>query len=95
MLIRAARGAATVSSLHDGRVTRSLGGRLLCTTMRYGAGHRSCQELVELVTDYLEDCLSLPERRRFTAHLDACTDCRVYLAQMCLTIRALGALARP
>ena len=57
-------------------------------------GDLACQELVELVTDYLEDCLSVPERRRFTTHLDACADCGVYLAQMCLTIRVLGALVR-
>ena len=54
----------------------------------------ACRELVELVTDYLEDCLSRPERRRFTTHLDACIDCRVYLMQMRVTIRALGALAQ-
>ena len=58
-------------------------------------GDLACQELVELVTDYLADCLSRPERRRFTMHLDACIDCRVYLMQMRLTIRALGALTQP
>jgi hypothetical protein len=60
--------------------------------MRNG-GDLVCQEQVELVTDYLEGCLASSERRRFTAHLDGCVDCAVYLAQMCLTIRVLGTLS--
>jgi anti-sigma factor RsiW len=60
--------------------------------MRNG-GDLVCQEQVELVTDYLEGCLSTSERRRFTAHLDGCADCGMYLAQMRLTIRVLGTLS--
>ena len=52
----------------------------------------ACQELVELVTDYLEGRLAPGERRRFEAHLAVCGACRVYLEQMRRTIRALGAL---
>ena len=52
-----------------------------------------CQELVELVTDYLEDRLPGPERARFEAHLAICAGCRVYLEQMRQTIRALGRLS--
>jgi anti-sigma factor RsiW len=51
-----------------------------------------CQELVELVTDYLEDRLPDDLRRRFDAHLTGCSGCRNYLDQMRLTIRALGEL---
>jgi anti-sigma factor RsiW len=51
-----------------------------------------CQELVELVTDYLEDRLPEAVRRRFEAHLEGCSGCRTYLEQMRLTLRALGAL---
>ena len=51
-----------------------------------------CRELVELVTDYLEDRLSPVDRTRFEAHLDACEACRDYLDQFRQTIRALGAL---
>jgi anti-sigma factor RsiW len=51
-----------------------------------------CQELVELVTDYLEGRLPEAERRRFEAHLVGCSGCRTYLEQMRLTLRALGAL---
>jgi predicted anti-sigma-YlaC factor YlaD len=52
----------------------------------------TCQELVELVTDYLEGALPPAEVARFDAHLVGCSHCRVYLEQMRLTIRALGRL---
>jgi anti-sigma factor RsiW len=52
-----------------------------------------CQELVELVTDYLEGRLSAPERLRFETHLAGCRGCRTYLEQMRQTIRALGRLS--
>jgi anti-sigma factor RsiW len=51
-----------------------------------------CQELVELVTDYLEDRLSATDRRRFEIHLEQCEVCRTYLEQFRATIRALGRL---
>jgi anti-sigma factor RsiW len=51
-----------------------------------------CRELVELVTDYLEDRLSPSERARFEAHLAECEYCETYLEQMRQTIRALGRL---
>jgi anti-sigma factor RsiW len=51
-----------------------------------------CQELVELVTDYLEDRLPDSERRRFDAHLLDCSGCRTYLEQVRLMVQALGAL---
>jgi anti-sigma factor RsiW len=50
----------------------------------------SCQELVELVTDYLEGALGDEERARFDQHLSICEGCRVYLAQMEATIRVAG-----
>ena len=50
----------------------------------------ACQELVELVTEYLEDQLQGEERARFEAHLTACRHCREYLAQMRQTVRTLG-----
>jgi anti-sigma factor RsiW len=51
-----------------------------------------CQELVELVTEYLEDRLTPRDRMRFEQHLEQCEVCRVYLAQFRETIRALGRL---
>lgn len=49
-----------------------------------------CKEIVELVTAYLENALSVEERRRFDAHLAGCEFCTEYLAQMRLTIQTLG-----
>jgi anti-sigma factor RsiW len=47
----------------------------------------SCQELVELVTDYLEGALDAGDRARFEEHLADCAGCRAYLAQMRSTLR--------
>ena len=53
----------------------------------------SCNELVELVTEYLERALPPGERARFEAHLAQCPGCRVYLQQMRQTIRVVGRLS--
>ena len=37
-----------------------------------------CRELVEVVTDYLENRLSPADRIRFEAHLAQCEVCRMY-----------------
>lgn len=50
----------------------------------------SCQEIVELVTDYLEDALSGEERVRVERHIAGCTKCDTYLEQMRTTIRLAG-----
>jgi anti-sigma factor RsiW len=54
----------------------------------------ACNELVELVTDYVEGVLPAGERARFDAHLVECPDCVEYVAQMHRTIVAVG-LAAP
>jgi len=51
-----------------------------------------CKELVEVITDYLENRLSPLDRARFEAHLVACDACRTYLEQFRLTIQSLGGL---
>jgi anti-sigma factor RsiW len=51
-----------------------------------------CQELVELVTDYLDNRLPASTRVRFETHLAQCSGCRTYLEQMRQTIRVLGRL---
>ena len=51
-----------------------------------------CRELVEVITDYLEDRLSPVDRARFEAHLAECEACRTYLEQLRQTIRVLGRL---
>ena len=42
----------------------------------------TCQELVELVTDYLEGALPPPERERFDAHIAGCDRLPRYLEQI-------------
>ena len=49
-----------------------------------------CQELVEVVTDYLEGALRETDRHRFEAHLAECEACRDYLEQMRRTIAVVG-----
>ncbi len=50
----------------------------------------TCAELVEIVTDYLEDALDPPTRRRFEEHLAVCPGCEDYLDQVRATIAAAG-----
>lgn len=50
----------------------------------------ACRELVEIVTDYLEDRMSAEDRTRFELHLAVCDPCRTYLAQMREVVAAAG-----
>jgi anti-sigma factor RsiW len=52
----------------------------------------TCRELVELVTDYLEDALSRRDRTRFERHVSGCGACPAYLDQMRQTLALLGHL---
>jgi anti-sigma factor RsiW len=52
----------------------------------------TCRELVEVVTDYLEDAMSPGDRARFERHLAGCGGCATYLDQMRATIRLTGRL---
>ena len=54
----------------------------------------SCQEIVELVTDYLEDALPREERDRFERHLAYCPGCVTYVGQIRETIRVTGQIPR-
>jgi anti-sigma factor RsiW len=47
----------------------------------------TCQEIVELVTAYLEDALDAADRERFEEHLVFCDGCDNYLQQMRQTVR--------
>ena len=53
----------------------------------------TCQELVELVTEYLEGTLPPVELQRFELHLDTCDGCAAYVDQMRLTVQMIGQLA--
>lgn len=52
----------------------------------------SCQEVVALVTDYLEGVLDSDTAAVVEAHLGLCDGCNIYLEQMRTTIRALGSV---
>jgi anti-sigma factor RsiW len=53
----------------------------------------SCQELVELVTDYLEGALTEEEATRFESHIGLCDGCNLYLEQIRQTIVMTGRLS--
>ena len=52
-----------------------------------------CRELVELVTDYLEDRVPPELRARIEEHLTVCAGCRTYLEQIRSTRDAVGQVA--
>jgi anti-sigma factor RsiW len=52
----------------------------------------SCQELVELITDYFENALPREERLQFEQHLNLCHGCVNYVEQMRVTVRTVGGL---
>jgi anti-sigma factor RsiW len=49
-----------------------------------------CNELVELVTAYLDESLSPETRARFDEHLRGCDGCENYLEQFRVTIATIG-----
>jgi anti-sigma factor RsiW len=52
----------------------------------------SCQGLVELASDYLDDALSPRRRRAVDRHLATCANCPTYIAQLRTTVQLLGVL---
>jgi len=50
----------------------------------------TCQELVELVTEYLDGALPPAEHARFEEHLGICEGCAHYLEQFRVTTRLVG-----
>ena len=54
------------------------------------AEHVSCQEVVELVTDYLERALPPDEAALFEQHLNFCDGCVWYVDQISTTIAGAG-----
>ncbi|MCV7068502.1 zf-HC2 domain-containing protein [Mycolicibacterium farcinogenes] len=50
----------------------------------------NCNELVELVTAYLDGSLDLETRARFDVHLLECDGCQNYLQQLQATVDTLG-----
>jgi anti-sigma factor (TIGR02949 family) len=54
----------------------------------------SCQEMIEVVTNYLDGALPPDERQRFESHLSYCAGCSTYVEQMRETIRQTGVIPR-
>jgi anti-sigma factor RsiW len=52
----------------------------------------SCQEVVELVTEYLDGALAAADVQRFEQHLAGCGDCTRYVEQLQATIAMTGTL---
>jgi len=50
----------------------------------------SCQEMIEVVTNYLDGALDTDEHQRFERHLSRCAGCNTYLDQIRETIRQTG-----
>jgi anti-sigma factor RsiW len=53
-------------------------------------GPMDCNQLVELVTAYLDGSLDLDERARFDSHLLECDGCENYLQQFRSTVATVG-----
>jgi anti-sigma factor RsiW len=65
------------------------------TAMQAGGapgGNIRCDQLVELVTDYLEGVLDEATMTEFDAHLTLCSGCAEYLDQIRSVARNLGEL---
>ena len=60
--------------------------------LQRGRDELVCQQVVELVSDYLEGALSRRDRRRFERHIRGCPNCTAYLEQMRVTIAETGRL---
>jgi anti-sigma factor RsiW len=54
----------------------------------------SCQEMIEVVTNYLDDALPPDEQQRFERHLSYCAGCNTYVDQIRETIRQTGMVPR-
>ena len=52
--------------------------------------HVSCQEVVELVTDYVEHALPADRTALFEQHLNFCDGCVWYVDQIRTTIASVG-----
>ena len=63
---------------------------LLSGLLHFRSRDLPCQEVVEMVTDYLEGALPAAQRRRFEHPLAGCPHCTEYLAQRRETIRLAG-----
>ena len=52
----------------------------------------TCQQVVDLVTEYFDGALPAPERLAFERHVAICPPSRAYLAQMRKVVSTSGSL---
>ena len=57
--------------------------------------HISCQEVVELVTDYFDGAMSPDEAALFEQHLNFCDGCDWYVDQIRTTVATVGRVEAP
>jgi len=50
----------------------------------------TCQQVVELITEYLDGVMEPRRRARFEAHLAGCDGCTSYLEQFRTTVAVVG-----
>ena len=60
--------------------------------MAHSPLHISCQEVVELVSDYLEQALPADDAALLEQHLNFCDGCVWYVGQVRTTINVVGEL---
>src|SRR3954454_4835212 len=98
------RGAPRKRSATPCRWVRAISG-CSCIALGHGFGrswkgtwmvhsplHISCQEVVELVSDYVEQALPADEATVFEQHLNFCDGCIRYVDQVRKTINVVGEL---
>jgi anti-sigma factor RsiW len=54
------------------------------------AEHLSCQEVVELVTEYLDESLPTEDMTLFEQHLNVCEGCVWYVDELRTTVEMVG-----
>lgn len=54
----------------------------------------TCQQLAEVVTDYLEGKMNFADRIMFQLHVGMCKHCRAYLNQMKQTVELVAATGK-
>ena len=54
----------------------------------------TCQEIIEIVTDYIDHAMSPGDEQRFERHLSYCPGCVTYVEQIRETIRLTGQAPR-
>jgi anti-sigma factor RsiW len=60
--------------------------------MTESAEHISCQEVVELVTEYLDGALAADDASLFEEHLNFCEGCVWYVDQLRVTVATAGGI---